>query len=203
MAKKQVDEDDDFDDFENTDDDKDDYQIDNSDDESDDFSDDANDLLLDDDVDIDIVIEINEDDLDLNGEEVVEETSSGEEIILSKHKIEGKHSLKYDSIFKGKKEEPLSEDDVDGFSTYFKETIEVDKSSIYHHESIDNELYVRAKQVKERVYDVLKSNTSLNFLNNRRKPSKVDFNDYYELLKLNLKDESFTNIELFNELAVY
>jgi hypothetical protein len=203
MAKKQVDEDDDFDDFENTDNDKDDYQIDNSDDESDDFSDDANDLLLDDDVDIDIVIEINEDDLDLNGEEVVEETSSGEEIILSKHKIEGKHSLKYDSIFKGKKEEPLSEDDADGFSTYFKETIEVDKSSIYHHESIDNELYVRAKQVKERVYDVLKSNTSLNFLNNRRKPSKVDFNDYYELLKLNLKDESFTNIELFNELAVY
>ncbi len=203
MAKKQVDEDDDFDDFENTDDDRDDYQIDDSDDESDDFSDDANDLLLDDEIDIDIVIEINDDDLDLNGDGVVEETSSEEEIILSKHKIEGKHSLKYDSIFKGKKEEPLSEDDMNGFSTYFKETIEVDKSSVYHHESIDNELYVRAKQVKERVYDVLKSNTSLNFLNNRRKPSKVDFNDYYELLKINLKDESFTNIELFNELAVY
>jgi hypothetical protein len=203
MVKKQVDEDDDFDDFENTDDDRDDYQIDDSDDESDDFSDDANDLLLDDEIDIDIVIEINDDDLDLNGDGVVEETSSEEEIILSKHKIEGKHSLKYDSIFKGKKEEPLSEDDLNGFSTYFKETIEVDKSSVYHHESIDNELYVRAKQVKERVYDVLKSNTSLNFLNNRRKPSKVDFNDYYELLKINLKDESFTNIELFNELAVY
>jgi hypothetical protein len=203
MAKKRVDEDDDFDDFENNDEVNDNYQVDDIDDDSDDFSDDDVDLLIDDDVDIDIVIEIDEDDLDLTDEEVVEETSSEEEIILSKHKIEGKHSLKYDSIFKGKKEEPLSEDDMDGFSTYFKETIEVDKSSIYHHESIDNELYIRAKQVKERVYDVLKSNTSLNFLNNRRKPSKVDFNDYYELLKLNLKDESFTNIELFNELAVY
>jgi hypothetical protein len=201
MAKKQVDEDDDFDDFENNEEQNDNYEVEDSDD-SDEFSDD-DELLIDDDSDIDIVIEIDEDDLDLNDKEVTEETNSEEEIILSKHKIEGKHSLKYDSIFKGKKEEPLSEDDIDGLSTYFKETIEVDKSSIYHHESIDNELYIRAKQVKERVYDVLKSNTSLNFLNNRRKPSKIDFNNYYELLKLNLKDESFTNIELFNELAVY
>jgi hypothetical protein len=57
--------------------------------------------------------------------------------------------------------------------------------------------------IKERVYEVLKENTSINFLNNRRKPSRVDFNAYYSLLKENLKDESFTNIELFNELAVY
>jgi hypothetical protein len=62
---------------------------------------------------------------------------------------------------------------------------------------------VRAKLVKERVYDVLKENTTINFLNNRRKPSRSDFNNYYSLLKNNLKDESFTNIELFNELAIY
>ena len=132
-----------------------------------------------------------------------ETTESGDDIILSKHKIEGKHSLKYDSIFKGKKEDPVSEDDMNGFAAYYKETIEVDKSSIYHHESIDNETYVRGKLVKERVYQVLKENTTINFLNNRRKPSRVDFNCYYSLLKENLKEESFTNIELFNELAVY
>ncbi len=40
-------------------------------------------------------------------------------------------------------------------------------------------------------------------MNNRRKPSKSDFNHYYFLLKTHLKDESFTNIELFNELAIY
>jgi hypothetical protein len=68
---------------------------------------------------------------------------------------------------------------------------------------MDNESYVRAKLVKERVYDILKENTSINFLNNRRKPSRNDFNQYYTLLKTNLKDESFTNVELFNELAVY
>jgi hypothetical protein len=203
MAKKQLDEDDDFEnDFENEN--ENDFQDDDLDDES---SDEENELLsIDDDSDIDIIIEIDEEDLDLSDdktEKVEDDSDSGEEIILSKHKIEGKHSLKYDSIFKGKKEDPVSEDELDGFSAYYKETIEVDKSSVYHHESIDNESYIRGKLIKERVYEVLKENTSINFLNNRRKPSRVDFNTYYSLLKENLKDESFTNIELFNELAVY
>lgn len=166
------------------------------------------DLGSDDDDDIELVIEIDEDELDLtkddtNPDAESDSTTEESEIVLSKHKIEGKHSLKYDSIFKGKKEDPLSEESLDGFSAYYKETIEVDKSSIYHHESIDNELYIRAKLVKERVYDVLKNHTSINFLNNRRKPSRIDFNTYYELLRSNLQEESFSNVELFNELAVY
>lgn len=205
MAKKQVDEDDEFEnDLEN--DDSSEYQEDDSDDDVN--GDDDGDILeIDDDGDIDIVIEIDEDDLNLTSENESpsdeEVPESGDDIVLSKHKIEGKHSLKYDSIFKGKKEDPISEDELDGFAAYYKESIEVDKSSIYHHESIDNESYVRGKLVKEKVYEVLKQNTSINFLNNRRKPSRVDFNCYYSLLKENLKDESFTNIELFNELAVY
>ena len=127
-----------------------------------------------DDEDIEIVIEIDEDELDLTKEdpqpESEESTSEENEIVLSKHKVEGKHSLKYDSIFKGKKEDPLSEDNLDGFSAYYKETIEVDKSSIYHHESIDNEAYIRSKLVKEKVYEVLRNNTSLKFSN-----SKISF----------------------------
>ena len=152
---------------------------------------------------IDIIIEIDEDELDdLTSTEDIKEEES--EIVLSKHKLEGKHTLKYDSIFKGKKEEPLAEDDLEGYvGNYFKDTIEVDKSSNYYFESIDNEFYIRQKLVKERVYSVLSEKTNLNFLNNRRKPSRVDFNNYYELLKSNLIEESFTNIELFNELSVY
>ena len=158
----------------------------------------------DDDVDIDILIEIDEDDLELlDKEEEKKDEDSENDIVLSKHKLEGKHSLKYDSIFKGKKEDPLDEDDMDGFALYHKESIEVDKSSNYYFESIDNEAYVRTKLVKEKVYLVLSENTSLNFLNNRRKPSRVDFNEYFNLLKKHLDSESFTNIELFNELAVY
>jgi hypothetical protein len=203
MAKKQVDEEEDFENDLENDNELPDYQEDDSDD---DISDDGEILEIDDDGEIDIIIEIDEDDLDLTDEnEKVEDevTESTEEIVLSKHKIEGKHSLKYDSIFKGKKEDPVDEDTLDGFATYYKDTIEVDKSSNYHTESIDNESYIRSKLVKERVYDVLQENTSINFLNNRRKPSRIDFNQYYSLLRENLKDESFTNIELFNELAVY
>jgi hypothetical protein len=158
------------------------------------------DIMYDDESEIDLVIEIDEDDLDIIDEEPTENI---DDVVLSKHKIEGKHSLKYDSIFKGKKEDPIDEESLDGFSLYYKETIEVDKSSSYHTESIDNESYVRSKLVKERVYDVLKEHTSINFLNNRRKPSKLDFNDYYALLKRNLVNENFTNSELFSELAVY
>lgn len=159
-------------------------------------------IFNDEDEDIDILIEIDEDDLDFIEKEEPKSTEE-DEIVLSKHKLEGKHSLKYDSIFKGKKETPLDEDDLDGFAFYHKETIEVDKSSNYYFESIDNESYVRSKLVKERVYGILVEHTSLNFMNNRRKPSRADFNGYYNLLKVHLESESFTNIELFNELAVY
>ncbi len=208
MAKKHVsEEDDDFEnDFENDfDNDSEEFEG-PSMDEFDD-SDDSSDAGLDfgDDEELDIIIEIDEDDLDLKLEiEVEKVVESDEDIVLSKHKIEGKHSLKYDSIFKGKKEEVVDEDDTsDLFSGYYKETIEVDRGSNYHFESIDNEMYIRTKLVKERVYFVLGEYTSISFLNNRRKPSRVDFNNYYSLLKNHLKDESFTNVELFNELSVY
>lgn len=174
--------------------------------EENEFKEDDNSLKIDDDDDIDIIIEINEDDLDIMDDEIDDKDSEDEiveeEIVLSKHKLEGKHSLKYDSIFKGKKEDPLEEEFMT-FDSYQKDTIEVDKTSNYYLESIDNENYVRSKLVKERVYDVLLKNTSINFLNNRRKPSKIDFNEYYNILKVHLKDENFTNIELFNELSVY
>jgi len=204
MAKKQIEDDDDFEnEFEN-----DDENVTSYEEDVEDSSDEDSEILVDDDdSDLDLVIEIDDEDLDFIEDDVEKspesETENPDEIILSKHKIEGKHSLKYDSIFKGKKEDPVDEETLDGFAAYYKESIEVDKSSAYHTESIDNESYIRAKLVKERVYDVLKENTTINFLNNRRKPSRNDFNQYYSLLKKNLKDESFTNVELFNELAVY
>jgi hypothetical protein len=156
------------------------------------------DLLSDDEIIEDEIIEVEESDLKLDTE--IEEIK--EEVVLSKHTIHKKHSLNYDSIFKGRKEAPLTEDDYD-FGSTFNETFEVDKSSIYWFESVDNENYVKEKRIKEKVYEVLANHTDLNFLNNRRKPSKSDFNHFYFLLKNNLQDENFTNVEIFNELAVY
>ena len=136
-------------------------------------------LVDDDDGDIDIVIEISD-------EVVDEEVTKDEEVVLSKHKVQGKHSLKYDSIFKGKKEEKPDEDGGDHTAMYFNEKFEVDKSSFFYVESYDNEYYIRQKNVKEKVYNVLLQHTNINFLNNRRKPSKSDFNQYYYLLRTNL-----------------
>lgn len=163
--------------------------------------------IINDDDDLEIIIEVSEDDgLESIVEEITEEDVDSqedefEEIILSKHQMEGKHSLKYDTIFKGKKDDKLSEDD--NTMGYFNEKFEVDKSSFFFTESYDNESYIRSKNLKEKVYDVLQNHTELNFLNNRRKPSKNDFNHYYFLLVKHLDDEKFTNIELFNELSVY
>jgi hypothetical protein len=151
----------------------------------------------------DDVIEIDDDDLeDIEfTKPITEDAINDDEIVFSKHRIQGKHKLKYDSIFKGKKEDPLTEENIE-LSTY-NDKFEVDKSSHYWSESIDNENYIKDKRIKEKVYEVLSQHTDISFLNNRRKPSKVDFNEYYSLLKTHLKNESFTNIELFNELSVY
>ena len=154
---------------------------------------------------IDIVIEVSDDeDLSEEESEASDDDESSEEaddVVLSKHKIQGKHSLKYDSIFKGKKEDITEEDDVNTY--YHNDKFEVDRGSVFYSESYENESYLRLKRVKERVYEVLSTKTTLNFLNNRRKPSRVDFNNYYLLLTVELNSEKFTNVELFNELAVY
>jgi hypothetical protein len=162
-------------------------------------------INLDDDISDDIVIEIDDEDLeDIEDilDEVVEDVVD-EDIVLSKHTQEGKHRLKYDTIFKGKKEDPIDENYIFEDNSFSNEAFDVDKSSSYWFESQDNENYVKEKRVKEKVYQVLSEKTDLNFLNSRRKPSKVDFNNYYYILKTNLKDEAFTNVEIFNELSVY
>ena len=118
--------------------------------------------LGDDDEIHDDVIEIDDEDLNFDKPEETQD-----DVVLSKHTLQGKHSLKYDSIFKGKKEDPLTEDSSDANSG-FNENFEVDKSSHYWFESVDNENYVRQKRIKEKVYEVLTQHTDINFLNNRR-----------------------------------
>lgn len=160
-------------------------------------------ISLDDEEDINIIIEVSDDPIvDSKETEEIDEVES-DDVILSKHKLQGKHSLKYDSIFKGKKDEKLDEESGDASSMYFNEKFELDKSSFFYVESYDNESYIRSKDVKEKVYNILLKNTSINFMSNRRKPSRLDFNEYYQLLKTSLSEEGYTNIELFNELSVY
>lgn len=194
--KKKYDEEDDFENFDEMENESEFDEVVDDKSEDNDTSEVDQDILGDDDTDLDIVIEISD-------ENTEEEVIKDEDVVLSKHKVQGKHSLKYDSIFKGKKEEKPDEDGGDHTAMYFNEKFEVDKSSFFYVESYDNEYYIRQKNVKEKVYNVLLQHTNINFLNNRRKPSKSDFNNYYYILRTNLDHDGFTNIEIFNELSVY
>ena len=78
-----------------------------------------------------------------------------------------------------------------------------DVTTNFHYEVYNNERYIREKDLKEKVYKTLSISTDIDFECNRRKPSRVDFNNYFFIVKTELKNDNFTNIELFNELAYY
>jgi len=120
---------------------------------------------------------------------------------ISKHQKEGKHSLTYDIIFKGKKEKLTEEDDVQ--ITDYQETFQYDPGSRVYDEAYNNDDFERRKRVTDKVYAIIRDKTDVNLDANRRKPSKKDFNEYFVILKKELEGEKFTNVELFNELAVY
>lgn len=150
----------------------------------------------------DDVIEITEEDIEdfkkLDNELLnASDTDAG----ISKHKANGKHALKYDTIFKGKRDEVIDEED--SMDSSFNTNWSADVSTLYHHESQNNDEYIREKELKEKVYKVLTTSTNLDFDQNRRKPSRVDFNNYFFLLKTELCNDKFTNIQLFNELSFY
>lgn len=121
---------------------------------------------------------------------------------ISKHQTQGKHSLGYDVIFKGKKDD-ATEEELDSSTTTYQDTFQYDPSSAVFDEAYNNENVERRKRVTEKIYKIVREKTPINLETSRRKPSKVDFNKYFILLKKELVDESFTNVEIFNELAVY
>ena len=171
--------------------------------DGDEITDDAIEIELElDSDDVSDIIEVEIDDVDIDdikSEPDLSDISIYEEnVVLSKHQQTGKHSLKHDSIFKGK----IEDGDVDEVD-YYVGKFNVDPTSTNHYESIENESYIRGKLVKEKVYDALLTHTDLNFMNNRRKPSKSDFNRYFHVVKTSLKNHSFSNVEIFNELSVY
>ena len=133
MSKKVIDDEEELDDFYNEIENVESVKEEEIDSDSCDEDEDIQSRINDDDDNIDIVIEIDDDDLNISDLKDDSEIDNSEdcEITLSKHKLEGKHSLKYDSIFKGKKDAVEEEDAFDGFGMYYKDSIEVDKSSNY------------------------------------------------------------------------
>ncbi len=175
---------------------EDDYEIDET--ELDGFPDDSGDIGTIEVEELDITIDI---DIDSSPEEPMDDILP---ILDNKHKEKGKHSLKYDSIFKGKKEDPEEEGD-----DYFIETFtnnndfEPDTSSTYAFEHESPVEYRRLNELRKTMYDIIINDLHLNIKTSRRKPSKVDFNRYYATIvkKVDLASSSYS--EIFIELAYY
>jgi len=121
------------------------------------------------------------------------------------HKLEGKHSLTRDTIFKGKLDDNSEQSDY--FSgnqeeSYSYDGLPIEVGSNYEFESKYHEEYVGRLNLSRDVYDLLNEKTELDFSSNRRKPNKQAFNDYYKMLLDNIGKE-YTKSEIFVELSYY
>lgn len=154
--------------------------------------------------DNDIPVDI-PDDIDISEDE--EDIDDDVDIMFkfntNNHKIEGKHSLARDTIFKGKVEDNTEQSEYystqDDFSI---DGLPIEVGTSYEFESKYHEEYIGRLNLSRDVYDLLNEKTELDFSSNRRKPNRQAFNDYYKMLLDNIGKE-YTKSEIFVELSYY
>jgi len=171
-------------------------------------------LLIQEELDSDFIEDV-VDDNDLSIDNTVNNDESESDLDVyfkygtNNHKLEGKHSLKRDTIFNGK----LNESDLEDASYYMEigigdldiyesGDIPIERGSIFEDESKKNDEMSSRRKLSEDVYNLLKTNTELDFSANRRKPNKAIFNNYYKMLLLNI-DKQYSRSEIFVELSYY
>jgi hypothetical protein len=118
----------------------------------------------------------------------------------NKHRQEGKHTLQRDTIFKGKLDEKI-ELNEDGYSGTDNSHADTFKLFDVEFDSYTDD-YLNQNNLTKDVFNILETKTDLDFRQNRRKPNKETFNNYYNLL---LKELGFryTKSEIFVELSYY
>jgi len=120
----------------------------------------------------------------------------------NKHKLEGTHALKRDTILMGKLDEENLEDEMSSFSDYDAENYDLEKGSVYEYETRDFEDYYYKQQLKKDVHKILEEKTEIKFTENRRKPDKEKFNNYYKMCLDDLNTK-YTKSEIFVNLSYY
>lgn len=158
---------------------------------------------------IDLNIDIDEDCYDSQNQDLLIEDDDSEfdkmfKSTANKHKLEGTHTLKRDTIFMGKEDILLEDDEIETLSVHIDqpENYEIERGSDYEIESKHNEDYYYRKELVNDVYEILKQNTNIDFSMNRRKPNKQTFNEYYMMCVTNL-DTKYSKSEIFVELSYY
>lgn len=122
-----------------------------------------------------------------------------------KPKLIGKHSLAYDTIYKGKKsvapQEPMYQ--AEHFIKNAGGSLDIQDNDLNLEESKNSIDAFREIRLKDEIHKLLKNNTDINFTANRRKPAKTDFNAYYALLLKELVVFGYNRTEIFIELSGY
>lgn len=157
--------------------------------------------------------EIENFDINIDIDEPIEEPSDPFDLKFSesinKHKIEGVHRLSKDVIFNPDLSSPESPyelgdelaDDIDDEWEDSRESY----GEIYSHVHGTNqefEGFVTNVELSNDVYELLKTKTKIDLSSNRRKPNKITFNSYYELLTTELHNK-YSKAEIFVELTHY
>lgn len=151
--------------------------------------------------DINDIIDSDIDDTEIEVDTNITEEETFVPKFVSKHKQSGTHSLEHDIYFKGKIE--ILEDGEDTSTTYHNDNFEYEPGTMYYHETINNHDYIRESELKKKIYDILAEKTSIDFSSSRRKPSMIDFNNYFQIVYDGLERDKYSNVEIFNELAYY
>jgi len=155
-------------------------------------------IILDDDVDDDEVVIIDEEQGETDFDILFKNN-------VNKHKSDGKHSLKRDTIFKGKVEESLTEYDdtlISNIDNGENNSYKIQTGSIFEQESRYHQDYLTQKNLAKDVFDLLTGKTELDFTQNRRKPNRQTFNTYYKMLLEELEGR-YSKSEIFVELSYY
>lgn len=148
-----------------------------------------------------------EEDIDEDIDEVSDKSNDTDFEVMfkksaNKHKLEGTHSLKRDTIFMGKEEELEEEDIGDSNSDFDSDNYNIERGSLQEMESRNYEEYFYKKSLTQDVYKILNNKTSIKFTDNRRKPNKKTFNEYYKMC-INELGIKYTKSEIFVELSYY
>jgi hypothetical protein len=120
------------------------------------------------------------------------------------HKLEGKHSLKRDTIFNGKIVENVEESDfgqMGDFDRSFGDS-PLERGTLFEEESRNSDGFITRRNLELDVFELLTNKTDIDFKSNRRKPNKIVFNSYYEML-LEEVGKKYTKSEIFVSLSYY
>lgn len=118
----------------------------------------------------------------------------------NKHRQDGKHKLKRDTLFKGKEEKKQTDMDISDSTDSNADYNDI--VNFFKHESDSYEEYVEQNNLTKDVHDVLIDKTNIDFTQNRRKPNRITFNNYYNILLSELGFQ-YTKSEIFVTLSYY